>query len=98
MSLRNRRICVAIALVAALTLAAPVASFAAGLAEGRISPPGAWKAAWSWLTSAVFPKGSLRVLANRWEKEGGAIDPNGTVSTAATPAPAPRPRFSGGGG
>ena len=89
MSQRNRVVCVAIALVAALVLIAPAPTFAARLPEGGLSPAGAWELAWSWFTGVVFPgHGALGSLASRWEKEGGAIDPNGTGSTNPKP-PAP---------
>lgn len=91
MSQRNRIVCVAIALLAALALAAPAPSFAARLPEGSFSPVAAWEMAWSWLTHLVVPDhgAAPRGLTSRWEKEGGGIDPNG----GTPPSPAPPPSF-----
>ena len=87
MSQRNRIVRVAIVVAAAIVLVAPVSSFAAGLPAGKVPQAGVWEQAWSWLASVVYPgDGILRVLPSRWEKEGGAVDPNGS-KTAAAPVP-----------
>lgn len=98
MSQRIRNVVTAITLIAALFLAAPTPARAAPFTEGRLSFTGAWERAWSWLTELVFPGGgaSQRRTA-RWEKEGGAINPDGwkkegsmiTPDGRTTPSPPP---------
>src|ERR1700686_5888817 len=99
MSQRNRIVRVAMALLVALVLAAPAPTFAAKLPEARLTPAAAWEMAWSWLTRLLMPElgAAPRGAANGWEKDGGAIDPNG--GTPPSPAPPPPPaRFRSGNG
>src|SRR3954464_15800197 len=78
MSQRNRIVCVAIIAMVSFVMAAPAPVFAAGPPQGKAPQIGVLERAWSWFTSIAYPGGSApRVLASRWEKEGGAIDPNG---------------------
>ncbi len=91
MSQRNRITCAAITLVAALFVTAPRPGFAARLPAARPAPSGVWERAWTWLASFELPGGgaSLGLMA-LWEKEGGAINPDGrTNPTASDPAPPP---------
>lgn len=85
MSLRNRIVSIAIALAAALFLAAPAPSRAAGLWEEPISIAGAVERFWSWVTG-LWPDGGSSEPTTRWEKEGGMINPNGQPNTAPPPA------------
>jgi hypothetical protein len=88
MSQRNRHTWAAVALLAAILLAAPAPTFAAGLPEGRLPLAGAWEHAWSWLAGLVLPGGGISPgLTARWEREGSAIDPNGQTHPASAPAP-----------
>jgi hypothetical protein len=94
MSQRNRMGLVAMILAAAVAVSAP--AFAAGPEAATHSQAGVWEQAWSWLASLVDPGPGLpRRLAGRWEKEGGAIDPNGT-NPAALRVPATPIRTTGG--
>lgn len=87
MSQRNRILIVAATLVAVLALAAPAPSQAAGLRGGSLPVLDAWERAWEWLARfAVPPRWTAR-----WEKEGGAIDPDGSPKPGTTSAPAPDP-------
>jgi hypothetical protein len=88
MSQRNRIVFATIALAAALFLAAPSPSRAAGLRAGRISAAITWERTWSWLAS-LLPGGGSQQPA-RQEKEGSMINPNGSAELwIAAPAPEP---------
>src|SRR6185295_14301731 len=84
MSQRNRIIFAAVAL-AALCLAAPAPSHAAGLRQDRVPVAGVVERLWSWLTSLLLNAG-VREPTTPWEKEGGMINPNGLPSTTTAPA------------
>jgi len=94
MSQRNRRALAALGLTAALLLALPVPSRAAGLWE--VPALGFTARAWAWLESLGLP-GRQAAAPHRpaaaWEKEGSAIDPDGrtvpgaTSTTPSSPAP-----------
>jgi len=90
MSQRNRIVCAAIGLVAVLLMATPATSHAAVLWEGRIPGVSALERVWDWMTG-LRPSGSPRKPAARWEKEGGAVNPDGrptAVPIAPTTPPA----------
>jgi hypothetical protein len=80
MSQPIRRVLAAIALMAALLLAVPAPSHAAGFRE----PATLAMRVWAWLESLLLGTPEPAV-DTRWEKEGSAIDPNGRT----TPAPPP---------
>ena len=96
MSQRNRRALAALGLTAALFLALPVPSRAAGLWE--VPALGFTARAWAWLESLGL-LGRQAAPPHRpaaaWEKEGSAIDPDGrkvpgaTSTTPSSPAPDP---------
>jgi hypothetical protein len=83
MSQRNRILTASITLVAVLTLAAPPPTHAAGLPAIP-----AWSRAWSWLIDHL-PAGIASKPAERQEKEGGMINPDGRT-TGTPPAPTPQ--------
>jgi len=82
MSQKNR-ITASIALVAALALAAPPPTHAAGLQPGRLPAISAWTRAWTWLLGHL-PAGIASKPTERQEKEGGAINPDGRAGTSPT--------------
>ena len=80
MSRRNRMVLTAIGLLTALSLTAPAPSQAVGLWESGIPLADTLEKAWSWLTgqlSGATPQSQ----AAPWQKEGGAINPNGNSLT-----------------
>jgi hypothetical protein len=79
MSRQNRRFLAAAGVAAALTLAMPSPSRAAGPWEVTVPTTLAVRA-WSWLESLG--------LGVRWEKQGSAIDPGSTEQAAVTRSPA----------
>jgi hypothetical protein len=89
MSQRNRIVFVVVALVAALTVAVPAPSQAAGLRGESLPVVDAWERAWQWLVRLVGPgePASSRRIARR-DKEGSRIDPDGSPKPGAV-APAP---------
>ncbi|HEV2845817.1 MAG TPA: hypothetical protein VG477_13275 [Thermoanaerobaculia bacterium] len=79
MSRQNRRFLAVAGLAAALTLGLPSPSRAAGL--WKVTAPATLVVrAWSWLESLG--------LGVRWEKQGSAIDPNGSTARVTTRPPA----------
>ena len=76
MSRRNRLVLAAAGLAATLFLATPAPSHAVGLWEGAIPAVGTLERAWNWLTG-LFPSSKPQQQRATWEKEGGAINPNG---------------------
>lgn len=89
MSQRNRIVLATVALVAALALAAPAPSRAAGLPWNL---PAVDRLERAWDRIARLLAGGSRTTAVRREKEGGVIDPNGgktgvspQVPTASSP-------------
>lgn len=89
---RIRNLVVTVALGAALAVALPVPSEAAVLREGSLPVLDVWERAWDWLARLVAPGEEAR-----WEKQGGAIDPNGTPKPGSA-APAPETSTSEEGG
>ncbi|HEX9940823.1 MAG TPA: hypothetical protein VGG03_02305 [Thermoanaerobaculia bacterium] len=87
MSQRNRIVFAATVLVAVLSLAAPAPSRAGGFGEGRTPAISALERAWIWL-ARLWPGAAAPPPTARWEKEGGAIDPDGSPKPGST-APAP---------
>ena len=83
MSQRNR-ITASIALLAVLALAAPPPTHAAGLQPGRLPAIPAWSRAWTWLLDHL-PAGIAPKPAERLEKEGSTIIPDGHTSTVPAP-------------
>jgi hypothetical protein len=83
MSQRNRIVIAALAL-AALLLASPSPSRAAGLRESRLPGIGALEQIWTWVIS-FWPDREAPQPANAWEKEGSVINPNGQPSSSSTP-------------
>jgi hypothetical protein len=86
MSQLNRIVWVAIVLMAVVVVSVPAPAFAAPPAEGNHVQAGVWAQAWSWLVSVVDP---VHGIPRVWEKEGGAIDPNGHTNPAVLPVPTP---------
>ncbi|HEY9421367.1 MAG TPA: hypothetical protein VIW92_08135, partial [Thermoanaerobaculia bacterium] len=74
-------------LMAALLLAIPAPSLAAGFWRPAAELPGLAATAWSWLESLGvvrrMPEPSRRPAAV-WEKQGVMIDPNGSTTTTTT--------------
>lgn len=85
MSQRNRIVFAAVALAAALLLAAPSPSRAAGLWEDRLPGMEALEQLWSWVSSLLPDGGFSR--ATPWEKEGSVVDPMGQQPHTATTPP-----------
>ncbi|HSG38443.1 MAG TPA: hypothetical protein VLE27_02300 [Thermoanaerobaculia bacterium] len=87
MVLRKRRWLATAGLMAALSLAVPAPSTAAGLWRSAAELPGLSATAWSWLESLGvvrrMPEPSRRPVAV-WEKQGVMIDPNGATTTTTT--------------
>lgn len=79
MSQRNRIVLAAVALVAALSLAAPSPSHAAGLQPWRIPAVDLWERAWNWM-AGLLPGGASQKPTISQEKEGSAINPNGSLA------------------
>lgn len=86
MSQRNRIVLAAAVLTASLCGVAPAPSHAAGLRPWRVPVVGVWELAWSRL-AALLPQGASRKPAARQEKEGGAINPNGSTTSGSIPVP-----------
>jgi len=80
MSRRNRMVLTAIGLLAALSLTAPAPSQAMGLWESGIPLADTLEKAWSWLTGHL-PGAKPQARTPPWQKEGGAINPNGNSLT-----------------
>lgn len=97
MSQRIRTLVVAVALGAALAVALPAPSEAAVLRGGSRPVLDIWERAWEWLARLVAPgerparwdkQGGAIDPNGAWEKEGGAIDPDGSPKPgSAAPAP-----------
>lgn len=85
MSQRIRTLVVTVALGAALAVALPAPSGAAVLRGGSFPALDVWERAWDWLARLMPP-----LEEARWEKEGGAINPDGSP-TAGSAAPTPDP-------
>ncbi|HSS47339.1 MAG TPA: hypothetical protein VLX28_00200 [Thermoanaerobaculia bacterium] len=83
---RNRIVRVALIVAAVFVLAAPAPSFAARPSRERAPQARAWQLALSLLSNLVFPGVGARPVLT-WENEGGAIDPNGTVTLTMAPGP-----------
>jgi hypothetical protein len=96
MSQRNRIVLAALALTAAFVLA-PAPAPAAGLPLWRIPAVDALERAWTWMARLVLVEPKKPVAMQ--DKEGGAINPDGSTTThlAAPPSPA-TPSGIGGGG
>lgn len=94
MSQRIRTLVVVVALGAALAVALPAPAEAAGFRGGsRLPVLDAWERAWSWLARLAGPGEEAR-----WEKEGSAINPDGSPAAgSAAPAPDPGTTETGGG-
>jgi len=90
MSQQKRRFLAAAGLAAALTLALPAPSGAAGLWEVRVPATLAVRA-WAWLESLGLGArpAPVRRPSARWEKQGSAIDPNGATARVIRPASPP---------
>jgi len=88
MSQRNRIFTASIALVAALALAAPPSAHATGLRAPRLPAIPAWSHIWSWLVD-LLPAGIAPKPAERLEKEGSMINPDGHSGTSTAPSTAP---------
>jgi hypothetical protein len=91
MSQPLRRVLVALSLMAALSLAAPLPSQGAGL-RNPLTGHGLEARFWAWIESllpgAVSPKpNSTRPTG--MEKEGSGIDPNGAPRVSTLPVPPP---------
>jgi hypothetical protein len=84
MSQRNRLAVATLALSAALFLASPAPSHASGFRQERLPVAGFLERVWDWMTE-LWPAGGPSGPAARWEKEGGAINPNGQSNTASGP-------------
>ncbi len=80
MSRRNRMVLTTIGLLAALSLTAPAPSHAVGLWESGIPLADTLQKVWSWLTGQL-PSGTPQARTAPWQKEGGAINPNGNSLT-----------------
>ncbi len=85
MSQRNRIVFATVALVAALCLAAPSPSNAAGLRAWNLPVVDAWERAWNRLAGLLPVSASAKPA--RLDKEGGAINPNGGTSGYTAPVP-----------
>ncbi|HYO13506.1 MAG TPA: hypothetical protein VE685_09960 [Thermoanaerobaculia bacterium] len=88
MSQRIRTLVVAVALGAALAMSLPARSEAAVLRGGGLPVLDVWERAWDWLARLVAPGGGA------WQKEGGAIDPDGAMNkegSAIDPDGSPKP-------
>ena len=89
MVLRKRRWLATAGLMAALLLAVPAPSLAAGFWRPAAELPGLVARAWSWLESLGVvrrvPEPARRPVAV-WEKEGPMIDPNGSTTTTTVQA------------
>jgi hypothetical protein len=83
---RNRIVVAALALTAALCLAAPSPSRAAGPWPGKTPAVDVWERVWSWLAGLV--PGGAEKPAGAQRKEGSAINPNGGTGPWIT-APVP---------
>lgn len=84
---RNRRWLAAAGLMAALLLAVPAPTLAAGLWPPATDMPGLVVLAWSWLESRVAFRWAPRPTTVVWEKEGVMIDPDGATTTSTAPVP-----------
>ena len=92
MSQRIRTLVVAVALGAALAVALPAPAEAAGFRGGsRLPVLDAWERAWGWLARLATPGETARR-----EKEGSAINPDGSPA-AGSAAPDPGTTETGGG-
>lgn len=93
MSQRNQRWLAASALAAALLLAVPAPSPAAGFGRPAGVASGLLARAWAWWENVRILPRPVAV----WEKQGSAIDPDGAPRTTGNPepssatAPAPEP-------
>lgn len=89
MFLRKRRWLATAGLMAALQLAIPAPSLAAGFWKPAVELPGLAATAWSWLESLGvvrrMPQPARR-LSVVWEREGVMIDPNGATTTTTVQA------------
>jgi len=88
MSQRHRVAVAACALSAALFLAVPSASRAAGARQARLPAAGFVERVWSWIAE-LWPAGGSPAPASRWEKEGSVISPEGQPHTTATSPTSP---------
>lgn len=90
---RSRRAVAALSLAAALFLALPAPSQAAGIWE---TPSVVVSRVWSWMESLGFvkPAAAPRRTAAPGRKEGSAIDPNGRTVPGTTPAAPPASALS----
>ena len=84
MSQRNRIVFATVALVAALCLAAPSPSHAAGLRTWNLPVVDAWERVWNRLAGLLPLSASPKP---RLDKEGGMINPNGGTSGYTAPVP-----------
>jgi hypothetical protein len=87
MSQKNRRTLAVASVIAALFLALPAPSQAAGLWSWE--PVDLAARMWSWLEDlGVLPQGaaSAHQPSVRWEKEGSMVDPNGQPRSTTPPA------------
>ncbi len=95
MSQRSRIVGGAIFVLVSLVLTVPAPVSAAPISHGKLPQAGGWELAWSWFSNLVSGgQGGAPVLASRWEKEGGVIDPNGYKAPNAIslpPSPSVRP-------
>jgi hypothetical protein len=83
MSQRSRIAAAATVLVAALSLAAPPSSHAAGLRPGRLPAIPAWDRAWNWL-AGLLPAGVSPQPRDRQEKDGTLVSPSEPPSPTPT--------------
>ncbi|HEV8583017.1 MAG TPA: hypothetical protein VGX68_28450 [Thermoanaerobaculia bacterium] len=85
MSQRNR-IVIAALVLGAILLASP--SRAAGLWEDRLPGIGALEQVWNWMSS-LWQEDDASGTTAIWEKDGGAVIPDGQPHTAVTPPAVP---------
>lgn len=78
MSQRNRIVLAALALAATAALAAPAPTRAAGFPAARFSAADAFERAWTWIAHLVT--GETKQPVTMQEKEGGAINPDGSTT------------------
>lgn len=82
---KRNRLVAALGLTAALFLAVPSPSRAAGLRPVRLPVAALVERVWTWIAE-LWPAGGSSAPAARWEKEGSVIDPLGQPHTTTAPS------------